>query len=199
LYKRLYLQIAWRLSGENDYRLRLAHVASEEQMTAKLPQIEDLEAQRLTPYDRLSDEAVAAIECPEQQPLDAHLLESIQRERGWSDWVAAVRRFQQLHTAGAYSIVFFVNVAPLECRARDVFFDGGSAALNRFALGYLRNGTPAVSSYDTFRRLRPSQMPFVSGHALGNANGVKADVLFEFLSGEVLADAPRLHGPAPPR
>src|SRR5262249_61413672 len=84
LYKRLYLRVAWRLSGENSYRLRLAHVASEEQLTAQLAQIEDLEAQRLTPYDRLSDEAVEAIECPEEPPLDANLLESIQHEAGWA-------------------------------------------------------------------------------------------------------------------
>ena len=101
-----------------------------------------------------------------------------------------------LHTGGKYQIVFFVNVAPRECRARDVFFDGGSAALNRFALRYLSEGTPAVSAYDAFRRLRPSQMPFAGGHAVGNANAVKADVLFEFLRGELLADAPRSPGSA---
>ncbi len=51
---------------------------------------------------------------------------------------------------------------------------------------YLGDGTPAVSVYEAFRRLRPSQMPFAEGHALGNANLVKADVLFHYLRDAVL-------------
>jgi hypothetical protein len=199
LYKRLYLQLAWSVSGENSYRQRLAHVAAEEQLTANSARVEDREAQQLTRYDQLSDEAVASIQCPEQPPLRSDLLEAIQHEEGWPEWVAAVRRFQQLHRSGTYRVVFFASVAPRECRDRDVFFDGGSAALNRFYMRYLSDGTPAVSAYDAFRRLRPSQMPSASGHALGNANAVKADVLFEYLRDRVLAPSTPLPRPEPQR
>ena len=50
----------------------------------------------------------------------------------------------------------------------------------------LRDGTPAVSSYDAFLHMRPSQMPNAAGHSIGNANVVKGNVLFEFLCGSVL-------------
>ena len=85
-----------------------------------------------------------------------------------------------------YSVVFFANLVLLSCPNEDVFYDGGSAALNRFYMGILSDGTPAASVYDTFRHLRPSQMPFASGHSLGNANAVKAEVLFEYLRDQVL-------------
>jgi hypothetical protein len=93
----------------------------------------------------------------------------------------AVRRFQQLNREKKYAVAFFANVAPRTCDQEDVFIDGGSAALNRFYLNILSAGTPAISAYDAFRPLRPSQMPDASGHSLGNANLVKADVLFAFL------------------
>lgn len=191
LYKRMYLQMAWRVSGENSYRQRMVHVAEEERLTANLSEIADRPDQRLTPYDQLSEDEAASTECPSSSGLEPDLIVAVQRERGWSDWIAAVRRFQQLHRDRAYSIMFFANVAPLECRDKDVFFDGGSAALNRFYMNFLGAGTPAVSAYDAFRRLRPSQMPSASGHALGNANAVKADVLFRFLREHVIARLPR--------
>ena len=50
----------------------------------------------------------------------------------------------------------------------------------------LGDGTPAVSSHDAFLRYRPSEMPQANGHALGNSNVVKADVLFGFLRDCVL-------------
>jgi len=192
LYKRLYLQLAWRMSGDNSYRQRLVHVAAEEHLIAKLEQVADLEEQQLTAYTTLPDEAVAAIDCPHTPPLDANVLEAIQHETGWADWLDAVHRFQQLHRDGVYSIMFFASVVPRECNDSDVFFDGGSSALNRFYMKYLGDGTPAVSVYDAFLRVRPSQMPFASGHAIGNANALKADVLFEYLRDRVLAQSPRL-------
>src|SRR4030095_4717834 len=124
---------------------------------------------------------VASAACPQTTPIDTNVLQAIQHESGWSDWVDAVRRFQQLHRDGVYAIVFFANVVPRDCDRPDVFFDGGSAALNRFYMSYLSAGTPPVSVYDAFRRVRPSQMPFASGHAMGNANAVKAEVLFQYL------------------
>ncbi len=189
LYKRLYLQLAWRLSHKNSYRQRLEQVAAEEQLTATTPDIVHRQAQRLTPYDRLSDEQVASRTCPSQPGMTPDLVPSIEREPGWDDWVAAVRRFQQLHRNGTYRIVFFANVVPFVCPTADLFIDGGSAALNRFYMSYLSVGTPAISVYDAFRHLRPSQMPAASGHALGNANAVKADVLFQYLRDRVFPGA----------
>jgi GDSL-like Lipase/Acylhydrolase family len=186
-YKRLYLQLAWRWSGQNSYRLRLAHVAEEEQLTAIPGEVKDLPAQQLTAYDRRSDADVTATDCPKTPSLPADILAAIQREPGWNDWVAAVRGLQQLNRDRIYSIAFFANVAPRTCEQDDVFMDGGSAALNRFYLNILSDGTAAVSAYDAFLPLRPSQMPDASGHSLGNANVVKADVLFAFLRDTVLS------------
>lgn len=185
LYKRLYLQLAWRMSGSNSYHLRLEHVAEEEQLTATSDEVADLAAQKLTPYEELPESQVDTAVCPGAAPT-SDLTASVQREPGWPYWTEAVRRFQDLHRAGAYRIVFFANVVPFACAATDRFVDGGSAALNGFYMRYLADGTPAVSVYDTFRRLRPSQMPFAEGHALGNANMVKADVLFRYLRDAVL-------------
>jgi hypothetical protein len=42
-----------------------------------------------------------------------------------------------------------------------------------------------VSCYDAFLHMRPSQMPNASAHAIGNANVVKAEVLFEFVRNQV--------------
>ena len=110
---------------------------------------------------------------------------AIQREPGYGAWEEAVRRLQQLAHSAPYTLMFFVNVAPMSCAHPDVFYDGGTADLNRFYLGILGDGTPAVSSYDAFRHVRPSQMPQAAGHALGNSNVVKADVLFGFLRNDL--------------
>jgi len=184
LYKRLYLQLAWRMSGSNNYHLRLEHVAEEEQLTATADEVADLAAQKLTPFDELPEQPDSSV-CPGAAPA-SDLAAAVQSERGWPYWLEAVQRFHDLHRQGTYRIVFFANVVPVSCAATDRFVDGGSSALNRFYMHYLGDGTPAVSVYDAFRRLRPSQMPFAEGHALGNANVVKAEVLFRYLRDAVL-------------
>lgn len=191
LYKRVYLQIAWRFSGENSYRLRLDHLGEERQLIANLHEVQDLNDQRLTPFHTLDDADVAAIRCDAGPLLKPDLLDTIQREPGWPDWLSAVRRLQQMNRDGAYALSFFVQVAPTVCPSQDVFFDGGTAALSRFYLDILGQGVPAVSPYDAFRHLRPSQMPLAAGHALGNANAVKADVLFRHLRDDVLPKLPQ--------
>jgi GDSL-like Lipase/Acylhydrolase family len=185
LYKRVYLEVAWRISASNSYRLRLEHVGNEERITANVAQVQDLEGQQLTHFDRLTDEQVASVACSGGPRLSPDLVASMERQRGWPDWLAAVRRFQQISRDGIYPIVFFLNVVPLACQNADVFHDGGSADVNRFYLKILGEGTPAVSTYDEFRHLRPSEMPLASGHAIGNSNLVKADVLFRYLRDEV--------------
>src|SRR5204863_10017590 len=68
LYKRAYLQLAWRLSASNDYRLRLEPVAAETQLTANLQQVADLKDQQLTDFDRLGDDDVQAARCDDVVP-----------------------------------------------------------------------------------------------------------------------------------
>ena len=196
LYKRIYLQLAWRISASNSYRLRLEHLSTERLLLANVAQVQRPEGQQLTRFDRLTDEESAVTMCPEGQRLGDDVVASMQREAGWGSWVAAVRRFQQLNREGTYPIVFFVNFVPLACRNPDVFYDGGSANVNRFFLRMLGDGTPTVSVYDEFRHLRPSQMPLAAEHAIGNSNLVKANVLFKYLRDEVL---PHLTGPSTPR
>jgi hypothetical protein len=186
LYKRAYLQLAWRLSSSDSYRLRVEHLAEEKDLLADVRQIRDLEDQQLTPFVRLTDEEAASIRCANGPGLAPGWNAALKRERGWPYWLDAVHRFQEASRRGEYRVVFFLNMTPLVCPTADVFYDGGSAALDRFYLTILGDGTPAVSTYDEFRHLRPSQMPMASGHAIGNSNVVKAGVLFDFLRREVL-------------
>ena len=203
LYKRAYLELAWKVSASRSYRLRAEHVNEEEHLIANLEQVQDLEEQRLTPFDRLTDEEVAAIVCAAGPVTSADAIPAMERERGWDHWLEAVHRFQQLDRSGTYRVAFFINLVPQQCPDADVFYDGGSSEVNRFYLRILGNGTPAVSTYDEFRHLRPSQMPLASAHAIGNSNFVKADVLFKFLRDDVLptftagrtADVLGQHGP----
>jgi hypothetical protein len=181
LYKRAYLQLAWKVSASKSYRLRAEHVNEEERLIANLEQVQELEEQQLTRFDRLTDDEVAAIACAAGPEMGADAIPAIEREPGWDHWLDAVHRFQQLDQSGAYRVAFFINMVPQECPNDDVFYDGGSSAVDRFYLRILGNGTPAVSTYDEFRHLRPSQMPLASAHAIGNSNLVKAGVLFRFL------------------
>ena len=77
--------------------------------------------------------------------------------------------------------MFFVNATPDVCGDLDRFYDGGSVAYDDELTKILGNGAPVVSSLRTFMHYRPSQMPLASGHAIGNSNRVKSDVLFEYV------------------
>ena len=90
-----------------------------------------------------------------------------------------------MNAAGTYRVVFFLNDTPPVCPDGDVFYDGGSKSIDRLYLRVMSEGTPAVSTYDAYLHVRPSQMPNASGHSIGNANVVKAEVLFDFLRGQV--------------
>src|SRR5206468_1085433 len=110
---------------------------------------------------------------------------------GLDAWKQVVRQFQTLNRDGTYRVVFFVNSAPETCRTADRVLDDAfdprpTKPIDEFVLSIVSDGTPAVSSHDAFLRYRPSQMPNAIGHSLGNANAVKADVLFEFLRDRVL-------------
>jgi len=82
--------------------------------------------------------------------------------------------------------MFFVNMAPRECRESDRYFDHGTVADSEAVLEVLGRGTPAVSSLPALLHYRPSQMPGAPAHSLGNANLVKAHALFEYLRDTVL-------------
>jgi lysophospholipase L1-like esterase len=201
LYKRLYLGVLWRFAQQNEYRRRIEHLGVEDELLADTGQVADLQQQRLTPFDRLTDAAVAAIDCVYGEKPNPDTIPSMQRDPAWDDWLQSVRGFQQLQRLGEYRVLFFLNVVPPVCPDGDVYYDGGSADLNRFYLRIMSETTPAVSAYDEFRHLRPSQMPKARAHAIGNSNLAKANVLFSYLRDQLMPrlDDPRLRRLTEPR
>jgi hypothetical protein len=188
-YKQAYLTAAWRLSRRDEYRLRVEHLSTEEALLARASDASGLAEQRLTRFERITDEQVRRNDCVYGMRVNESHIRSLERDPRFPAWIDAVRGFQRLDQEGRYRIVFFVNAAPPSCAdepATDFFYDGGSRLFDRLYLRILGEGTPAVSSYDAFLRTRPSQMPIASGHSLGNANVVKAEVLFGFLRDCVL-------------
>jgi hypothetical protein len=186
LYKKVYLQLAWKLSASDEYKRRLEHLGSEESLIATVADASTLKQQALTPFDRLTDEEAAHVNCVYGMKPNPSTGPNLQREPGFQAWADAVRDFQRLNRAGTYRIVFFLNIVPPVCPDGDVFYDGGTEAINAFYLNVFSDGAPVVSCYDAFRHVRPSQMPLAAGHAIGNANAVKAEVLFTFLRDHVL-------------
>jgi GDSL-like Lipase/Acylhydrolase len=195
LYKKVYLTAVWRLSGGDDYRRRLEHLDTEESVLSSVSDASARPEQQLTAFERRSDDDVARTNCVYGMKPNAGVVPAMEHAAGYTDWLRSVRAFQQLHRSGQYRILFFVNDVPPICPDGDVFYDGGSSAIDAFYMNVLGDGTPAVSCYEEFRHMRPSQMPNARAHAVGNANVVKADVLFGFLKAN-----PRLleRLPAPP-
>jgi hypothetical protein len=186
LYKKVYLTLRWRMSGSEDYRLRVEHLATEAALLAATSDASALPQQRLTAFERLTDEQVRGINCIYGMKGGVEGIMNLQRNAGFPAWVEAVKGFQRLNREGRHRVVFFMNHVPPKCPDGDVFYDGGSKAMNEFFARILGDGTPVVSSYDAFRHARPSQMPNANAHPIGNANALKADVLFEYLRDQVL-------------
>ena len=112
---------------------------------------------------------------------------ALHSQYGYADWINAVRGFQRLERDGAYHIVFFLNLPAPQCPDTDeVFYDEGPNGLNALFLKVMSEGTPAVSMHDALLHVRPSQMPAIGGHSIGNSNVVKAEVLFDYLRSRVL-------------
>jgi hypothetical protein len=196
-YKRAYLTLVWRLSQSDGYRRRLDHVGVEEALLTRTADTSVVQQQQLTPFDWMNDDQVRRNNCVYGMKENPETIRMLTRDPRFHQWVDAVRGIQRLNRDGRYRVAFFVNSAPPTCGpepANDFFYDGGSKAVDTLYLHVLGEGTPAVSSYDAFLHLRPSQMPNAAGHSLGNANVVKAGVLFEFLRDRVLPD---LHGAIP--
>ena len=103
-----------------------------------------------------------------------------------TDWTSAVREFQRMHREGEQRVTFFINMAPVTCQTEDRFHDGGSIPDDDALQAIRGQDTPVASTTRAILHYRPSQMSAAGGHALGNANRVKADVLAEYLQSTVL-------------
>jgi hypothetical protein len=185
-YKRVGLQLAWRLSGEDAFHRRVEHLGTESALLENVAQVEHLEEQAIRPYERLTDEQVRAWKCPYGEAPEPTLIADVQKQPGWPHWLNAVRRFQQFNRDGTYRVMFFMNIVPPVCPEGDAFYEGGARVFNDFLMGIVGDGAQAVSSLDAFLHRRPSQMPAARAHAIGNSNMTKAEVLFDYLSTAVL-------------
>ena len=194
LYKRIYLQLAWKWSASDDYKQRLENINSEEQSLRRTSDLADAKQQVLTSFDYVSADELSRA-CPGKPKPSSALVDAAQRQDGYSLWVDAVRGFEQLRRDGRYRILFFLNVAPPECPKTgesDTFYDDGASGLNAMFMRVIQSGdegTAVVSTHDALLHTRPSQMPGWSGHSLGNTNVLKADVLFSYLQDHVLPAA----------
>jgi hypothetical protein len=194
-YKRAYLTTRWTLEANDELRQQLEHLDTEGDLLSRSESLVDAPEQRLTPLEDFDDQQVSEFVCaglphfnpgkPDELAQRLHA-----RPPELARWLEAVGELQQLAREGVYRIVFFINAAPETCPHEDRFFQGGSLADDRTLLEVLGEGTPVVSSARAFLHYRPSQMPLAAGHSLGNANLVKANVLFEFLRDRVLPGLP---------
>ena len=196
LYRRALFTVRWRLTASEQDRLFMEGLAGADKELAPAGTTAADADQQITNVDYFDDQAVRAFTCPKWKTFDGGggLRSRIAAGPDAEAWLSAVRELQQLHRDDHYRIVFFANMAPTKCDTEDRFHDAGSLADDAAVLDVLGQGTPVVSSTRAFLHYRPSQMPSASGHSLGNANRVKADVLFEFLRDHTL---PALLPPAP--
>jgi hypothetical protein len=186
LYKRILLTARLSLMADPDVRRRIEHLGTEEQLLAAGREVETLAEQRLTEVHRFSDDEVKAFVCVGLPPANPADLERFRAdaENPQTDvgrWRQSVRELQALHARGAYRIGFFLNMAPDVCEGADRFFDAGAVAWSDAIEEQLAQQTPAISSVREFLHYRPSQMPLADAHSIGNANRVKADVLFRLV------------------
>ncbi|HET9831456.1 MAG TPA: SGNH/GDSL hydrolase family protein, partial [Vicinamibacterales bacterium] len=202
LYKKVLLRLAWKLSSSDAYRQRLEGIADDEKLLATVEDASLLKQQAITNFDRLNDDQLRGT-CPHPVPADGSLVQAAQRQPGYADWIGAVRGFQRLERDGVYHVVFFLNVPAPQCPDTDeVFYDEGPKGLNALFVEVMSDGTPAVSMHDALLHVRPSQMPGIKGHSIGNSNLVKSEVLFEYLRDRVLptlAPPPRIQTSAAAR
>jgi len=190
-YKRAYLTASWQLSAKDEYRQRLEHLQVEADLLRSAGSLVDAPEQRLTAFEQLDAAQVRYFRCEGRPAIDDSLpgeLATRLRDNGakMRPWLRAVRELQRLAQAGTYRVMFFINMAPETCPDPDRFYNGGALADDRALQDVLGQGTPVVSSARAFLHHRPSQMPVAAGHSLGNANVVKANVLFKFLSEQLL-------------
>lgn len=191
LYRRLLLTARWRMLESTPSRTLLENLGAEDALLSSGDSVEAAPAQRISPLTPLSDDVLAAVNCRGDGKA-ADEVKAFEQEPAAASWRKAVQGLQDLHAAGTYRIVFFVNTAPDICPGDDLFFDGGSGVWNDFFVRELSRGAPTLSTYDAVRRHRPSEMPDAHAHALGNVNRLKADLLFAFLAQHGLNAIPAL-------
>lgn len=189
LYKKVALTLRWQLLTRSPDRGRIEALASDEELL-NLPSDRSAQpSQRLTEVDRFDP---STFKCsvtdknPNRDRLTVHLEEQSAEMAAWRQ---AVESLQRMHRDGTYRVAFFVNMAPNLCAIEDRYFDDGALEDDEALRRILGNGTPVGSSVRAFLPYRPSQMPGAAGHSSGNANRVKADALFDFLSAEILPQA----------
>ena len=185
-YRRVYLTLAWRLTSTDEAKRRLQQLAANDDLSATGGSPADAADQQLTRVDHLTSEEVAAVQCPTGSKAGSQGAQDMQQDPQWPAFVSAVRELHALHASGQVRLVFFLNIAPPKCPDGDFYYDGGIRHVNQAFLDLLGTGVPAVSPLEWFFPLRPSQTPQASGHSLGNANRVKAEVLFAYLRDAVL-------------
>ena len=188
LYKRIYYEAAWRLSPSDEYRRRVQHLGAGDAESAVVADATQLKGQALSRFEWLTDDQVRAVDCVYGMRADPAVVQALEKSPGFAAWQDAVRGFATLERERRYRIVFFLNVVPPACQDGDVFYDA-TRLVNAFYTRVFSEAAPTVSVHDAFLHVRPSQMPNASGHAFGNANVVKADVLFTFLRDRLLDDA----------
>jgi GDSL-like lipase/acylhydrolase family protein len=183
-YKRVALTAAWRLSKKDAFHDRLANLDALDRLFAQTSDVRQLPEQRLTPLASVDgpmpacDPAANASSAREASLLTAELAQG----RRWQAWTDAVHALQRINREAPYRVLFFLNVAPDQDARADRFCEGGNAVVNASLLRVMGDGgTPAVSAFDAIARFRPSQLPVIDGHAIGNSNRVKADALFDYL------------------
>ena len=189
-YKRALLTLRWRLLTDAADRARLEALSGDEQLLARQDLATAVE-QQLTDVEYFDDDAVKNFICdpaaaapdPKRDRLRDRVMADTPELAAWRESVAALQR---LHREGRYRIVFFINMAPTPCTDKDRFHDYGALEDDDALRAVLGAGVPVASSTRAFLHYRPSQMPGAGGHAIGNANRVKADVLFNALRAEVL-------------
>ena len=191
------LTARFRLFTSKEDRLRLEHLASEEQLLRQGGASDAV--QKLTTPDRIDDPNPESFVCLGRGgPTGgtASLAQQLRtRDSEYAAWFSAVERLQALHRSGQYRIVFFINMAPAVCENADRFIDEGRLADDEALLDVLGRDTPAVSSTRAFFQYRPSQMPAAGGHAIGNSNLVKAETLAGFLEQQILPSLLRAAAP----
>lgn len=188
-YKKVFLTARWRWSTRDDDRLRLEQLAGAEAILHPTVGGPDEPEQQLGEVDYFDDAAVRNFVCPNYQAVDSGggLSAKIRsRDADVEAWIRSVRELQRLNREGAFRLMFFINMAPAACPTVDRFHDGGSLGDDAALHEVLAEGAVVASSTKAFLHYRPSQMPDAGQHAVGNANRVKADALFETLRSTVL-------------
>src|SRR5439155_4885898 len=97
LYRRVYLTLAWKLAGTDEYHKRVEHLAVEDELLANMRPVNGLNEQQLTPVDRFTDDQVQTMVCVGGQKPNPTVIDSLQRDSGFAPWLRAVRRLQALN------------------------------------------------------------------------------------------------------